>query len=133
ILDPDQGILTYANAGHNLPLLFADGADQVTALEAEGMAMGVVAGIKLEQKTVQLKAGDLVLFYTDGVTDALNDEVQEFGLERLRRVVEAHRTEPAAAVVRAIDQAVSDFVGHTPQFDDLTLVVLKRQAQWPTT
>jgi sigma-B regulation protein RsbU (phosphoserine phosphatase) len=93
------------------------------------MALGIVRGIELEQKTVQLSQGDLVLFYTDGVTDALNDEVQEFGLERLKSVVEAHRHESARAVVQAIDQAVSDFVGRTPQFDDLTLVVLKQQEE----
>jgi serine phosphatase RsbU (regulator of sigma subunit) len=127
ILDPEQGTLTYANGGHNLPLHFNGRSGQVTELAAEGMALGVVRGIELEQKTVQLSQGDLVLFYTDGVTDALNDDMQEFGLERLKRVVEAHRDESARAVVRAIDQAVSDFVGHTPQFDDLTLVVLKQQ------
>jgi serine phosphatase RsbU (regulator of sigma subunit) len=129
ILDPEQGTLTYANAGHNLPLHFHGRSGQVTSLAAEGMAMGVMRGIELEQKVVQLSQGDVVLFYTDGVTDALNDEVQEFGLERLKSVVEAHRDQAAPAIVQAINRAVSDFVGQTPQFDDLTLVVLKQQEQ----
>ncbi len=129
ILDPEQCTLTYANAGHNLPLHFNGRSGQVTALEAKGMVMGVVPGIELEQKTIQLNQGDLVLFYTDGVTDALNDDIQEFGLERLKAVVEAHRDQAAPAVVQAINQAVSDFVGRAPQFDDLTLVVLKQQEE----
>jgi sigma-B regulation protein RsbU (phosphoserine phosphatase) len=129
ILDPEQGVLTYANAGHNPPLLFDGRSSKVMPLAAQGMAMGIMTGIELEQREVRLEPGDLVLFYTDGVTDALNDAMEEFGLERLRDVVEAHRTESAADVVRAINRAVAEFVGDTPQFDDLTLVVLKRQTQ----
>jgi sigma-B regulation protein RsbU (phosphoserine phosphatase) len=125
ILDPEQGVLTYANAGHNPPLFF--GSDQVTLLTAQGMAMGVVTGIELEQREVRLRPGDLVLFYTDGVTDALNEELDEFGLQRLQRVVQAHRGESAVEVVRAINRAVDQFIGTAPQFDDSTLVVLKRQ------
>jgi sigma-B regulation protein RsbU (phosphoserine phosphatase) len=128
VLDPKRGVLTYANAGHNPPLLFNGRPGQVVSLTAQGMAMGILTGIELEQQETRLEPGDLVVFYTDGVTDALNAEVKEFGLERLRTVVEAHLEESAADVVRAINQAVEEFVGDTPQFDDLTLVVLKRQA-----
>jgi sigma-B regulation protein RsbU (phosphoserine phosphatase) len=61
------------------------------------------------------------------VTDALNAEVDEFGLKRLRRVVQAHQTQSAADIIQAVNQAVAEFVGDTPQFDDFTLLVLKRQ------
>ena len=127
VLDPERGVLTYANAGHNLPLLFSARSERVTPLAAQGMALGVVTGVEFEPRQTEMRPGDLVLFYTDGVTDAINREVDEFGLERLVRVVQAHQSEPAAGVVRAIDGAVSEFVGDAPQFDDLTLVVLKRQ------
>ena len=129
ILDPEQGVLSYANAGHNPPLLFSHRLNQVIPLTARGMAMGIMTDIELERRETRLEPGDLVVFYTDGVTDALNEDVADFGLERLCRVVEAHRTESAADVVWAINQAVIEFVGDTPQFDDLTLVVLKRQPQ----
>ena len=69
------------------------------------------------------------MLYTDGVTDALNAELEEFGLPRLLSVVTAHRGESAADVIQAINQAVDEFVGDTPQFDDFTLVVLKRETQ----
>lgn len=127
ILDPDEGVLTYANGGHNPPLLFDGDSGEVTELAAQGMALGVITGIELEQRETQLGSGDLLLLYTDGVTDAHNEAVKEFGLERLCAVVRAHRTAPAVGIVRAINQAVDDFVGDTPQFDDFTLVVLKRE------
>lgn len=127
ILDPERGVLSYANAGHNPPLLFSGRSGKVRPLAAQGMALGIATGLALEQREVRLAPGDLVLFYTDGVTDALNSEMDEFGLKRLRRAVEAHRTGSAADVIQAINQAVAEFVGDTPQFDDLTMVVLKRQ------
>lgn len=131
ILNPDRGVLSFANGGHNPPLLFGAGSSKVTFLEARGMALGVMPGIELERHEITLRPGDLVLFYTDGVTDALNHEVDEFGLQRLCRVVEAHQTESAADVIHAINQAVAAFVGDTPQFDDFTLVVLKREPCLP--
>jgi sigma-B regulation protein RsbU (phosphoserine phosphatase) len=127
ILDPERGVLSYANAGHNPPLHFNSRSKQVIPLTARGIAMGIIPGIELERRETSLEPGDLLVFYTDGVTDALNEDVAEFGLERLTRVVETHRDESAADVVRAVNQAVAEFVGDTPQFDDLTLVVLKRQ------
>jgi sigma-B regulation protein RsbU (phosphoserine phosphatase) len=99
----------------------------VNYLNADGMALGVVSEIELEQKQTLVAPGDLLVLYTDGVTDALNSEVEEFGLRRLHRVVKANLDRSAADVIRAINRAVDDFVKDTPQFDDFTLVVLKRQ------
>ncbi len=127
ILDIEQGTLTYANGGHNPPLVFDGRVDRITPLAAPGMALGIVSGIELEEREIALGPGDTVLFYTDGVTDALNDEVDEFGLKRLRRVVQAHQSQSAADIVQAVNRAVAEFVGDTPQFDDFTLLVLKRQ------
>jgi sigma-B regulation protein RsbU (phosphoserine phosphatase) len=127
ILEPGPGRLCYANAGHNPPLHFKTDSKTVIELEAHGMAMGVLTGIELEQREVWIQPGELLLLYTDGVTDALNGAQEEFGLERLRDVVTAHRLRSAPDVVDAVIQAVSEFVGETPQFDDLTLVLLKRQ------
>jgi sigma-B regulation protein RsbU (phosphoserine phosphatase) len=119
--------LTYSNAGHNHPLLFYGRGGEVTPLTAKGMALGVLTGIELEQRETKLEPGDLLVLYTDGVTDALNAEMEEFGLPRLLSVVAEHREASAADVIRAINQAVDEFVGDTPQFDDFTLVVLKRE------
>jgi serine phosphatase RsbU (regulator of sigma subunit) len=127
ILDPLQGRLVYANAGHNPPLLFGYGSDQVIELTAKGVVLGVIPDVELEQREVRLAPGDLLLLYTDGVTDALNETTKEFGLQRLCQTIEAHRTQTAAEIIQAVNQAVAEFVGDTAQFDDFTLVVLKRQ------
>jgi sigma-B regulation protein RsbU (phosphoserine phosphatase) len=131
ILNPLDGVLTFANGGHNLPLQFDGRSAAVTELAAQGMALGVVTDIEFEQRHTRMELGDLLLFYTDGVTDALNETNQEFGLERLCAVVNAHQTESAEGIVQAINRAVDDFVGDTPQFDDFTLVVLKREPGAP--
>ncbi len=127
ILDPVRGALTFANAGHNPPLHFNGRSARVTPLDAHGMALGVLTGIELEQRETNIEPGDVLLFYTDGVTDALDSQTEAFGLKRLQKVVGAHRTGSAAQIVQAINQAVAEFVGDTPQFDDFTLVVLKRE------
>ena len=74
------------------------------------MVLGVITGIELEQREVKLKPGDVLHLYTDGVTDALNDEMDEFGEKRLRCVVERCRTESAAGVIQTVNQAVDEFV-----------------------
>jgi sigma-B regulation protein RsbU (phosphoserine phosphatase) len=129
VLDPETGRLTYANGGHNPPLLLRAGSDQVTSLTAQGMALGIVHGVEIEQRETRLAPGDLLIFYTDGVTDALDAKNHEFGLERLQQVLLAHRAASAAEIVAAINRAVADFVGERPQFDDLTLLVLKREQE----
>jgi serine phosphatase RsbU (regulator of sigma subunit) len=127
ILDPANSVVTFANAGHNPPLLFRGRPSEITHLTALGMALGVITDIELEQRDTRMEPGDLLLLYTDGVTDALNNKYDEFGLTRLCSVVQAHQTESAASVIQAINQAVDEFVGDTPQFDDFTLVILKRE------
>jgi serine phosphatase RsbU (regulator of sigma subunit) len=130
VLDPERGLLSYASAGHNPPLHLSACSNKVAFLEARGMAMGVLPGIDLEQGETKIQPGDVLLLYTDGVTDALSTEMEEFGLTRLRRIVAAYCTQSAADIVRAINQAVAEFVGDMDQFDDLTLVVLKRQTSY---
>jgi sigma-B regulation protein RsbU (phosphoserine phosphatase) len=127
ILDAQQGVLSYASAGHNPPLHFHARSGGISNLSAEGIAMGVIRNIELEQCQRVVEPGDVVLLYTDGVTDALNETMEEFGLTRLHRVLEEHNGGSAAHVIRAINQAVEAFVGDTPQFDDFTLVALKRE------
>jgi sigma-B regulation protein RsbU (phosphoserine phosphatase) len=127
ILDPSDGSLTFANGGHNPPLHFDGASSKINELWAQGMALGVVTGVELQQCQTHLETGDLLLLYTDGVTDALNELNEEFGLQRLCDVVRAHQTEPAADIIQAINESVDEFVGDTPQFDDFTLVVLKRE------
>lgn len=125
VWDPQTETLTYANAGHNPPILFSyDGKEQL--LRTSGMALGVLERIKIGEKQIRLSPKDLVILYTDGVTEAMNEDYDEFALERLRLTVQNHRDQNASEIVAEIKQAIADHAGNTPQFDDMTLVVLKR-------
>lgn len=125
VWDPASGELRYASAGHNPPLLIhADGhTDQ---LVSHGIALGVIDKITLEGKQVTLQAGDVLVAYTDGITEALRADSAEFGLVGLQTTACAVRQRSAAEIVNRILHAVDNFTAGEPQFDDLTLVVLKR-------
>ncbi|MBX3064006.1 MAG: GAF domain-containing protein [Anaerolineae bacterium] len=126
VWDPATGELTYANGGHNAPLLVrADGS--IEELAARGIALNVIDVIHLEEKTVILQSGDVLTAYTDGLTDALRGDGAEFGVSGLRNVL-AHAPQYGAEELRQrIVDAVDDFVGDEPQFDDLTMIILKNE------
>ncbi|MFC1999278.1 PP2C family protein-serine/threonine phosphatase [Chloroflexota bacterium] len=125
VLDIKQNTLRYVNAGHNPPLLLEEDRGEIVLLEAKGIALGVMPGIKLEEREISLEDGAVVVFYTDGVTEAVNSEEEQFGQERLARVMEENRYRGAQEIIDAVRQAIADFVGDQPQFDDITLIVLK--------
>ncbi len=125
LLNPATGEITYVNAGHNPPLLCRADQDQLTQLARTGMALGVVEDAPFEQHTLRLNPGDFILLYTDGVTDVTNAHEQDFGMERLQRVILDHRHAPAADVMAALEQAIGDFAGSTAPFDDMAMVVIK--------
>jgi sigma-B regulation protein RsbU (phosphoserine phosphatase) len=126
VLDPESGTLTYANAGHNLPLILRSGSDELVELERGGMALGVVEGTNLEDKTVELAAGDHLVLYTDGVTEAFSEADEIYGQERLQGVMRGAAGTSAQEMLNAILDSVIGFTGDRPPSDDLTLVVLCR-------
>lgn len=124
VWNPEAKTLTYANGGHNPPLLLGENGRR-HLLNGKGMALGVLPDITIQQNRIQVQPGDTILFYTDGVTEAVNEDFDEFGLERLELTAVNHRKHSAQDLLAAITQAVRDHAGGTPQFDDITLVVMK--------
>jgi serine phosphatase RsbU (regulator of sigma subunit)/pSer/pThr/pTyr-binding forkhead associated (FHA) protein len=125
-LDPASGRVSYTNAGHNPGLLVrADGT--VQRLEANGMPLGLFPVVEYERVEVTLGPGDLVVLYTDGITEAANPKGDEFGLDRLQAVVQKHAQEPLVALAVAIETEVEVFADGTPYGDDRTLVMLRRE------
>jgi len=118
--------LTYANAGHNRPLWVQSSTGQVHELAAHGIALGVQKAIKLEEREIDVAPGDTLVFYTDGVTDAMDSAGQLFDVERLRAAVVASPPVSAQQVLSAVVDAIGVFTGGAPQSDDLTLVVARR-------
>ncbi|HXY38825.1 MAG TPA: SpoIIE family protein phosphatase [Vicinamibacteria bacterium] len=124
-LDPATGRLGYTNAGHNPGLLIrAEGS--VQRLPANGVPIGLLPGVDYEGADVTLAPADLVLLYTDGITEAQNPAGEEFGLDRLQMVVCQHAREPLVALAVAIEAAVEVFADGTPFGDDRTLLMLRR-------
>jgi serine phosphatase RsbU (regulator of sigma subunit) len=126
-LDTDTGRLIYCNAGHNPTLWLHATSGEFEELTTRGIILGAFENIELEEKRVDIAPGDLLVFYTDGVTEAIDPAEREFGLERLRQVISAHADASATQVLQAVVKAVDAFAGDAPPFDDLTMVVVKRQ------
>jgi serine phosphatase RsbU (regulator of sigma subunit) len=125
-LDPASGRLEYADAGHNRPLWLRSGTGQLRELAGRGFVLGALDTIELEERVIGVEPGDYMVFYTDGVTEAMDNAHQPFGEERLRRVVKAKTGASAQEMLEAVVGAVQDFAGDAPQSDDLTLFVARR-------
>jgi len=128
LLDAESGALRYTSAGHNPPLLYRAADGRLEELRTPGIALGVLEEIALHEAEVTMEPGDVLVCYTDGVTEAIDDAEEQFGVERLRALVANHHADDAPAIVGAISDAVSRHGGARPPFDDVTLVVLKREA-----
>lgn len=128
ILDYRQHRLIYASAGHNLAYFCPGNGAVPQPMTTGGLALGIVEDVTFEQKTLALAPGDMVLFYTDGAVDALNAQGEAFGEERLATLLHSQRAAPAEAIADAIDSAVREFAAETPQYDDFTLILIKREA-----
>ena len=126
VYDPATGELTYANGGHNLPVIIhPDGASTVTP-GTSGIALGIMPGADYEEHTITLDPGDTVIFYTDGVTEAVNETGDEFGMERLAAIFADGTRLDCQSATRAVFDEVAEFAGEAPQFDDITCLVLHR-------
>lgn len=127
VLDPIEHRLRYANAGHNRPLLFRKSEPPRRLLTA-GLAIGCIAKWSYEEEILSLEQGDVLLVYSDGVTEAMNLAREEFGEDRLAELVASHQDERAEAIIQHVLAAVSAHAGKAPQADDITLIVIKRTA-----
>jgi serine phosphatase RsbU (regulator of sigma subunit) len=125
-LDP-SGRLTYANAGHNRPLWLRSRTGQIEELAARGIALGVLEDVELEEREIDVMPGDILIFYTDGVSEAMDADGQQFGAERLRQVLAASPGGSAPATLAAVEDALRAFTGDTAQSDDIALFVVRRR------
>lgn len=124
VLDTQKRILTYSNAGHNYPL-WVRATGGIRALETGGTVLGAFPDSAYEQERLDLVPGDVLVFYTDGVTDARNGDQEMFGEERLLDLVQRERGRSAGEIRQAVLTAVNAFVHGAPQFDDITLLVVR--------
>ena len=126
-LDTATHELAYCNAGHEQPVhLSVDGS--IARLDSTGIAVGVLDGYPYTMNKTTLQPGDAVVIFTDGVTDATTHANEMFEYARLEQSIQRHRSKSAVEMIESIFADVRSHVGNAPQFDDLTLVVIKRDA-----
>ncbi len=131
-INPRSGTVRLSSAGHNPPL-HCDALGNVTVCRLRGIALGVAESVTLEEHTLQLCPGDVLLLYTDGLIDALNPQGDRFGLERLMQALSRHHALSAEGIAQALRSEVDAFVADEPLFDDETFIVIKRHADVSTT
>ena len=124
ILDPKKHELSFCNAGHNYPLLFSSMPPR--RLETGGTVLGIMEDFPYLEDVVTFNPGDILVIYSDGITEAINDTEEQFGEERLLRTISENKDISAEQLVETITSAVRTFVGGIPQADDMTLVVVRR-------
>lgn len=120
---------TYCRAGHEPLLLYRQNENQIEPLTPRGMALGIDSGNVfdnvIEEKQMALQKGDMIVLYTDGVTEALDDTDQEFGMDRLIEAIHSCANQTAEETVANIETRVRRFIGQRAQNDDITLVVIR--------
>ena len=127
--DAGMGELSFANAGHNPPMVWRSGTQSCEWLDAEGLILGVKRNIVFEKKQVQLRPGDILLLYTDGITEATNPDNEMFGEDRLCSLLKAYHTLPSHQIIDTLFKKVRSFAGDQALADDISLVVMKLEKQ----
>jgi phosphoserine phosphatase RsbU/P len=122
---PETGEGEFVNGGHQDGVLLR-ASGEVELLKTTGMPVGLFPKRLFDSEPVQLNAGDLLYICSDGVTDACTRDDREFGVDRLVEVLKGCASRPAADIIEDVFQAIDTFVGDAPQFDDITMMVLKR-------
>jgi sigma-B regulation protein RsbU (phosphoserine phosphatase) len=125
LVEPETGTFRYVSAGHN-PALLARKTGELVRLESTGVPVGMLPNASWREETVSLSPGDLLCVYTDGVTEAVNEQEEEFGLERLADLVSRGASKPVRVLCDEVLAAVADFARGMRQYDDQTLLLLRR-------
>lgn len=131
VLEPGSGNLTLSRAGHDPALLYRRETGKVEVLRSPGLALGIDSGAVFERVTqdmsVEMKFGDCILLYTDGVKEAVNADEEEYGMERMSESFRLAAPLGAEAVLARVQESLKNFTGDCPQMDDVTLVVIEKR------
>ena len=133
LLNTKSGAVTFANAGHNPPLVkHADGSFEYLKVRA-GFVLAGMEGIKYRKNELQLAPDDVIYLYTDGVTEATNSNNELYGEDRLLALLNAHKDATMEELCKLVKEDVFAFAGEAPQFDDITMLALRYNGTTETT
>jgi sigma-B regulation protein RsbU (phosphoserine phosphatase) len=125
VIDPARRTLTYSLAGHHPPFLGRGAEDKLERLLKGGPVIGILPKVHLTDARVTFAPGDLLVAYTDGLTEAFDDQGQQFGEQRLEETVHDHKNKSARKVLDSIEHRLHSFIAGASQSDDITLLVMK--------
>ncbi len=125
ILSEKNQTLTYVNAGHNPPVVFRSRDGSLEELMPTGIVLGAVENREYFSRTIGIGTGDIIVMYTDGITESINAREEMYGEERLYSIIRTNARLPAQEILAKILESVQQFTGDMPQFDDITLMVIK--------
>jgi sigma-B regulation protein RsbU (phosphoserine phosphatase) len=131
ILESGSSTVTLSRAGHDAPLLFAARDRSVSKINPPGLALGIDSGDVFNRVTTDfsltLEPNDCLVLYTDGVTEALDAEGEEFGMANVIKAIQASADDGAAGIITKLTDDLRAFVGNHPQHDDITLIVIRKK------
>lgn len=125
VLDPVERTFSYVNAGHNPPLLLRGNPPAARAIPGKGVALGVIGDISIAPQVLRLEPGDLLVLFTDGITEAFNEQDEYFGEERFKEFVARHRDLPVREIMDGLIAEIRRFSGTRPQSDDITIIMIR--------
>ncbi len=126
IYNVNTGHATYCNAGHNPPLVIRANGSVDELPMSRDVVLGIVPDITFHEAELQLEHGDTLMLFTDGVSEAENPQLEEFGMEQLKKVASASASNSCQQTIDAVKTAVADFVNNAEQSDDITMLTIKR-------
>ena len=125
-LNTVTGEISYVNAGHNQPLVYSSSRDQISRLNNSNMMLGLDPHATFKQYDYMINPGDFILFYTDGVTEAWNDQKLFFGDDLFQQVLSNYRHDDPEIIVNGIFKAICEFTAPSIPSDDITIMIAKR-------
>jgi sigma-B regulation protein RsbU (phosphoserine phosphatase) len=125
ILDSNKHEISYCNAGHDNPIRIRKG-EVTDRLKAGGVVLGFVPEFSFAEEKISMESGDVLVLYSDGITEAMNNKEEEFGESRLIQTISQNREKPSLEIIENILSTVRQHIGAVPQMDDMTLLVIKR-------
>jgi sigma-B regulation protein RsbU (phosphoserine phosphatase) len=127
----ESGEMEFSSGGHNPALVYRGASKTCEYINASGVAVGIFKGAEFVLETARLDVGDILVLYTDGITEVINTEEEEFGEERLETLVIRNANRPAEYIADLVLEAITEFAGEQDLFDDATLVIIKRTGEKP--
>jgi sigma-B regulation protein RsbU (phosphoserine phosphatase) len=124
-IDPQTQTLTYVNCGHNPPYWYRAGQREIAELPPTGSVLGINDSIQYTQQQIDIESGDFITLFTDGITEAFNNNDEQFGEERLKMILNQYAGESPQRIFAEIQKELESFVGSAPQSDDRTIVLAK--------